>query len=383
MFESAVVKVVKVVKAVEVAGVRVTEQQQEQEALVYVDQDMPGIMRHRKGEGFSYRAADGHWLRARDPRDNAHLMRIRKLAIPPAYVDVWICPLPNGHLQAWGRDARGRKQYRYHAQWREARDQDKFDRMREFGRALPGLRKQVAHDLAGAGQGDAAPGRLHVLATLLRLLDATHIRVGNESYTRENKSYGLTTLRNRHAKVEGHRVMLRFRGKSGVWQEVALQDPRVARVVRKCQNLPGQDLFQYEEDQTLHGIGSADVNAYIREASGGDFTAKDFRTWHASVHAWALLAPRALSSTAKAADEDNAPLTLVQALQQVAARLGNTVAVCRKSYVHPMVLACAASAEWPSQGKQRAARYAIEGLDDRERGLLRFLDAAVAASSKA
>ncbi|MFT3859581.1 MAG: hypothetical protein QM742_19450 [Aquabacterium sp.] len=207
------------------------------------------------------------------------------------------------------------------------------------------------------------------------LLDATHIRVGNESYTRENKSYGLTTLRNRHAKVEGYRVSLRFRGKSGVWHDVALQDPRVAKVVRRCQNLPGQELFQYvDEEGGLHGIGSAEVNAYIREASGGDFTAKDFRTWHASVHAWALLAPQALEADKEA--QAAAP-SVVQALKQVAARLGNTVAVCRKSYVHPKVLNCATLSQWPAPNRRQILRYEIEGLDDSERGLLCLLDAAL------
>jgi DNA topoisomerase-1 len=308
---------------------------------------------------------------------------------------VWICPLPNGHLQAIGYDARGRKQYRYHPLWREVRDEDKFSRLMDFGQSLPTLRKRVQQDLALASRANGAPAREHLLATLVRLLDATHIRVGNESYTRENNSFGLTTLRNRHAKVEGHRVCLRFRGKSGVWHEVALEDPRVARVVRRCQTLPGQDLFQYaDEDGSLHGIGSAEVNTYIREASGGDFTAKDFRTWHASVHAWALLAPEPAASARQeaAAQRDNPEMaqqsqaattrTVVEALKEVAARLGNTVAVCRKSYVHPMVLACATANEWPKANKRHAARYEIDGLDDNERGLLCFLDAALAETSK-
>jgi DNA topoisomerase-1 len=347
--------------------------------LSYADQGQPGIERHVRAKGFAYRAPDGHWLSERKREDRSHLQRIRQLAIPPAYERVWICPSPDGHLQAVGYDARGRKQYRYHARWREAREQDKFSRLREFGMALPRLRQRVAIDLKASDHA-TTPQREHVLAALVRLLDTTHVRIGNESYTRENKSYGLTTLRNRHAKVRGSHVNLRFRGKSGVWHDVALEDPRVARVVRRCQNLPGQDLFQYEdEDKVLHGIGSADVNAYIREAAGGDFTAKDFRTWHASVHAWALLSP---TSSARSADPTATVPGLPQALKEVAAKLGNTVAVCRKSYVHPMVLTCAGNAAWPPDDKRRTTRYNIKGLDDNERGLLCFLEAAQLASAQ-
>lgn len=349
--------------------------------LVYVDPTQRGIERHRKGSSFAYRAPDGHWLSERDPRDRAELERIRRLAIPPAYEKVWICPLPQGHLQAIGRDARGRKQYRYHPLWRETRDRHKFDRMSEFGRALPRLRRRVSRDLRAAQKPGTPPARHHVLAALVKLLDATHLRVGNESYARENKSFGLTTLRNRHAKVEGARVTLRFRGKSGVWQDVSMEDPRVARVVRRCQSLPGQELFQCVDDDGLpHGIGSMDVNAYIREASGGDFTAKDFRTWHASVHAWALLSPSGDPSAHVTAADEPVPRSVMAALKEVASKLGNTVAVCRKSYVHPMVLRCAADTNWPRPDKRRAARYEIPGLDSNERGLLCFLDAAVAAS---
>lgn len=348
--------------------------------LVYVDPTQRGIERHRKGSSFAYRAPDGHWLSERNPRDRAELERIRKLAIPPAYEQVWICPSPQGHLQAIGRDARGRKQYRYHALWRETRDQHKFDRMSEFGRALPRLRRRVARDLRAAQRQGGAPARHHVLAALVMLLDTTHLRVGNESYARENKSYGLTTLRNRHAKVEGPRVTLRFRGKSGVWQDVTMEDPRVARIVRRCQNLPGQELFQcIDEDGLPRTIDAMEVNAYIREASGGDFTAKDFRTWHASVHAWALLSPGEKAVGMGTADEA-VPPTVMAALKEVASKLGNTVAVCRKSYVHPMVLQCATETNWPKHDRRRAARYEIRGLDGNERGLLCFLDAVLAAS---
>lgn len=333
--------------------------------LVYVDDGDEGIRRVRRGGGFAYRAPDGHWLTERSSADRATLARIRSLAIPPAYEDVWICPLPDGHLQATGRDARGRKQYRYHARWRQVRDSDKFGRMAAFGEALPGLRARVDEDLAPDGSG--APGRTAVLAALVRLLDRTRLRVGNDAYARDNRSYGLSTLRQRHVEVEGHRVRLHFRGKSGVWHDVALQDRRVARVLRRCQSLPGQALFQYTDaDGARHAIGSAEVNAYIRAVSGGDFTAKDFRTWHGSVLAWALLVPRS-------PEAEDAPL--MPALREVAKALGNTVAVCRKAYVHPEVLRCAECRQWPAW----APPAPVQGLSEDEQGLLAFLRAQVAA----
>nr|WP_240636026.1 DNA topoisomerase IB [Caldimonas tepidiphila] len=292
--------------------------------LVYVTDTQPGIRRVRRGRGFAYRLPDGRWL-----SDPAELDRIRRLAIPPAYQEVWICPDPRGHLQATGRDSRGRKQYRYHPQWRLHRDADKFERMRAFGAALPRIRRRVERDLARAGRGK--PDRNTVLATLVRLLDTTLVRIGNDEYARQNHSYGLTTLRRRHAALEGSVLRLRFRGKHGVMHEVALEDPRVARVVRRCQAMPGQELFHYpDQDGQSHPIGSAEVNAYLREAAQADFTAKDFRTWHATVHALALM-------TAPCAEGAQRP-TAMQILREVAGRLGNTVAVCRKSYVHPGVL---------------------------------------------
>jgi DNA topoisomerase-1 len=298
--------------------------------LVYVTDEMPGLRRLRRGESFVYRGADGRAL-----RDAAELDRIRRLAIPPAYTDVWICPLAHGHLQATGRDARGRKQYRYHAEWRMARDADKFARMLEFGAVLPRIRRRVRADLKQRiGE---HPGRTPVLAALVRLLDTTLMRVGNDEYARTNKSYGLTTLRNRHAAVRGSTLKLRFRGKHGIVHEVALEDPRVARIARRCQSMPGQDLFEYaDESGAIRGVGSADVNAYLREASGADFTAKDFRTWHATVHALELVR-QSLSGAAAQRRTAN------EILAVVAARLGNTVAVCRKAYVHPGVLELAVS----------------------------------------
>jgi DNA topoisomerase-1 len=329
--------------------------------LVYTNDERPGIRRLRKGEGFAYRTPEG-----RAVRDKATLERIRKLAVPPAYEDVWICPDPRGHLQATGRDARGRKQYRYHPQWRVARDADKFERMLEFGAVLPRIRKRVESDLA-ARVGDR-PRRETVLATLVRLLDTTLVRVGNDEYARTNGSYGLTTLRNRHAAVEGSTLRLRFRGKSGVLHEVTLEDPRVARVVRRCQAMPGQDLFTYEdEDGTTRSVGSADVNDYIRETSGAGFTAKDFRTWHGTVHALALWAEQMAAEAASR-------LSANQVLAEVARRLGNTVAVCRKAYVHPRVLEVLATQEAEAAAELAARPHPRrEGLESPERRLLAFL----------
>jgi len=327
--------------------------------LVWVSDASPGIRRLRQGDAFAYVGSDGKRIRAK-----AELERIRRLAIPPAYEQVWICPLANGHLQATGRDARGRKQYRYHAEWRIAKDQHKFDRMLEFGAVLPKIRKRVHADLAAPV--GTMPRRETVLATIVRLLDTTYVRIGNEEYARENKSFGLTTLRSRHAAVSGTTLKLRFRGKSGKEHEVALDDPRVARVVRRCQAMPGQDLFQYvDEDGAPHGVGSADVNGYIREAAGADFTAKDFRTWHGTAHALALWfenceLEKARRSSAK------------ELLAEVARRLGNTVAVCRKSYVHPRVVEVLAG-ELDDGLRAALAVAKKRGLDAHERRLLAFL----------
>jgi len=305
---------------------------------VYVSPTLPGLARVRSGEKkFRYRQADGQWVKDPDEID-----RINRLAIPPAYTDVWICPLPNGHLQATGLDARGRRQYRYHPEWRQQRDEGKFEHMQAFGRVLPRIRTRVARDLAAHRTGKPLTRAL-VLATLVRLLDTTYLRVGNEEYASSNRSYGLTTLRTRHARLKGSQLTLRFRGKSGVQQEVELNDPRVARVVRHCQQLPGQELFQYEdEDGTPRTVGSSDVNDYLREithtaagAVGEHFTAKDFRTWHGTTQALELT--RLACTPSDAAD---IPLrySAKAILTEVARQLGNTPAVCKKSYVHPAVL---------------------------------------------
>jgi DNA topoisomerase-1 len=293
--------------------------------LVYVNDEMPGITRIRNGRSFRYRDAQGQWIR--DPEEIA---RIRKLAIPPAYTDVWICPRPDGHIQATGVDARGRKQYRYHPEWSAQRNENKFERMEAFGRALPRIRARVARDLVPArGQ---PPGRRLVLATLVRLLDTTFVRVGNDEYAKQNGSYGLTTLCNPHARVRGSVLQLHFRGKSGVMHEVSLDDPQVALVVRQCQQLPGQDLFQYvDENGQTHAIGSGDVNDYLAEIAGERFTAKDFRTWHGTVQALELTRLMCCS-------EGGESYSLKRILAPVSKLLGNTPAVCRKSYIHPAVI---------------------------------------------
>jgi DNA topoisomerase-1 len=281
------------------------------------------IRRVRVGKGFGYIDARGKKV-----SDDAELRRIRALAIPPAWTDVRICSYPNGHLQATGRDAKRRKQYRYHPRWRQVRDETKFGRMIAFAEALPSIRARVAKDAA-------LPGlpREKILAVVTQLLERTLIRVGNEEYARQNRSYGLTTLRGKHVEVQGPKMSFRFRGKSGKDHVIDVRDRRLAAVIRRCQELPGQELFQYVgEDGALHGIESADVNAYVREAAGVDFSAKDFRTWYGT-----LLAARALGERVSA----GAPRQkhVVAAISWVAEKLGNTPSVCRKSYVHPAVIA--------------------------------------------
>lgn len=336
-------------------------------ALVYVSDDTPGWRRVKRGHSFGYVDQQG-----RPVKDEAQLARIRSLAIPPAYTDVWICPRPTGHLQATGRDARGRKQYRYHALWHEHQGQSKFERLRHFGRVLPAIRRRVQRDLAQPGL-----PRSKVLAALVRLLDTTYLRIGNDEYAKQNGSFGLTTLRRKHAAVRGSVLKLSFRGKSGVEQEVAVEDARLARIVRRCQELPGQALFHYlDDDGQVHGIDSADVNDYLREMAGDDFSAKDFRTWHASALALERLLPCELPHTKR-------ELTVLtkQVIGEVAAHLGHTIAVCRKSYVHHAVLRSfeRGCLEQLCQVKERGAR----GLLARERSLLALMAAEQAAERKA
>lgn len=294
--------------------------------LRFASDASPGIRRRRNGAGFVYLRPDGKPL-----RDRATLDRIRRLAIPPAYQQVWICPDPRGHIQATGRDARGRKQYRYHADWRGVRDQDKFQRMRDFGRALPALRRRLRADLARPGLPPAK-----VLAAVVALLESTLVRIGNAEYRRDNGSYGLTTLRDRHVRFLPHgRARFSFRGKSGQAQELELDDARLVRVVRRCQDLPGQQLFQFlDPDGKAQPIDSGQVNDYLREAMGSEFSAKDFRTWGATLRALVLLTGTALPQPAS---ERACAACTAAVIRQVASELRNTPAVCRKSYIHPAV----------------------------------------------
>lgn len=326
--------------------------------LRYVSDAEPGYVRRRCGNGFAYFDSRGRRL-----RDARTLARIRALAIPPAYADVWICRSADGHLQATGRDRRGRKQYRYHAAWRVARDGNKFERTIAFAEALPALRRRIARDLRERGV-----HRDKVLATILRLLDRTQARVGNEEYARANGSFGLSTLRNRHARVRGDEVRLVFRGKSGRRHEVALSDARVAAVVRRCRDLPGQRLFQYLDGGRLHHVTSTDVNAYLRDAAHGDFTAKDFRTWSAT-----LIVARELLAE-DAAEPRSARLKA--AVGAAAAALGNTPAVCQRAYVHPAVLeAVDGAAARRLRGIRERTPRGRAGIDRDERAVLRYLRA--------
>jgi DNA topoisomerase I len=291
--------------------------------LRHVSDDYPGITRHKARHGFDYRDRGGALI-----GDFATLRRIKALAIPPAWVDVWICPSPNGHIQATGRDARGRKQYRYHPRWRETRDETKYGRMLMFSRALPQIRARVDADLRRHGL-----PRERVLAAIVRLLELTLFRIGNVEYSKTNKSYGLTTLRDRHAVIAGDEIRLSFRGKSGVRHEGRITDRRLARIVKNCRDLPGYELFQYvNHDGTRHTLDSTDVNQYLRGISGEDITAKDFRTW-----AGTQLAATALQQLSALDSEALAKSTIVRAVEQVAKHLGNTVAVCRKCYIHPAI----------------------------------------------
>jgi DNA topoisomerase I len=296
----------------------------EEAGLRYVSDDQPGYTRKRKGDDFEYFDTDGKRI-----RDETRLLRLRRLAIPPAYTDVWICPRANGHIQATGRDARGRKQYRYHERWREARDENKYERMVVFGKALPKIRRRVNKDLAQRGL-----PRSKVLATVVQLLERTFIRVGNDEYAKQNRSFGLTTMRNQHVDVKGETLKFRFKGKSGVSHEVDVSDRRLAKIIRQLQDLPGQEVFQYVNgDGKVRDITSQDVNDYLREITGEEFTAKDFRTWAGTV-----LAAMALNAQEKFENKTQAKKNVKDAISAVSKILGNTPTVCRKCYVHPDVL---------------------------------------------
>lgn len=296
----------------------------EEAGLRYVSDDRPGYTRKAKGDDFDWLDADGEPI-----RDEQRLLRIKRLAIPPAWTEVWISPSTNGHIQATGRDARGRKQYVYHDRWREVRDENKYDRIISFGKTLPKIRRRIARDLK-------LPGlpRNKVLATVVQLLERTFIRIGNEEYARENKSFGLTTMKDRHVEVKGAKLRFRFRGKSGREHEVDVTDRHIAKIISKLQDLPGQDLFQYVDDDGKVGdISSQDVNEYLREITGEDFSAKDFRTWAGTVLTAIALNAREQFETPKQAKSN-----INTAIKAVAKILGNTPAICRKCYVHPAVL---------------------------------------------
>jgi len=334
--------------------------------LRYVSDTAPGIRRRRAAKGFRYLDANGKAV-----RDEATLARIRRLAIPPAWEDVWICTRDDGHLQATGRDARGRKQYRYHPQWREVRDETKYGRMAAFGRALPRIRRRVQRDVA-------LPGltREKILATCVRLLETTFIRVGNEEYAKENASFGLTTLRTRQVKVNGSKIRFQFRGKSGVEHEIELEDRSMAAIVKRVRELPGQELFQYvDEDGTRRVVDSADVNAYIREAAGGEFTSKDFRTW-----AGTLLAARALRDAGAFESKANAARNVNEAIASVAKLLGNTKAVCRKCYVHPAVIDAYLEGRLLGAPRGERALIALLGRKQPREPLARLLRRSLVAS---
>jgi DNA topoisomerase-1 len=327
--------------------------------LRYVQDDRPGIRRIRAGRGFRYVGAAG-----RPIRDARTLRRIQRLAIPPAYTDVWICPDPRGHVQATGRDSRGRKQYRYHARWREVRDELKFDRMLAFARALPRIRRRVRRDLARHGL-----PRAKVVAAIVQLLADTCIRVGNEEYARANRSYGLTTLRDSHVRVRGDDVRFEFRGKRGKLHRCRLRDRAMARVVARCQSLPGAELFQYVDGRgRRHSVGSADVNAYVRRASSDQFSAKDFRTWSGT-----MIAARALASAKAARSPSERRRAVLAALDEVAETLNNTRAVCRKYYVHPRLLEAFEDRGLPASFGS-AGRWSKQGdLTALERAVVAFL----------
>lgn len=318
--------------------------------LRYVRDDQPGITRHKAGKGFFYRDAGGERITS-----ERTLQRIRSLAIPPTWTDVWVCPSANGHLQATGRDAKGRKQYRYHPKWREVRDENKYEHMIAFGEALPGIRARVDADLGQRGL-----PKDKVLAAIVRLLETTLIRIGNDQYARENKSFGLTTMRDRHVDVNGSTVEFTFTGKAGIDHEIALRDRRLARIVKRCQDLPGQDLFQYlDEEGNRQTVKSDDVNAYLRQITGQDFTAKDFRTWAGTV-----LAAEALAGFEEVDSEAGSKSNVVQAIESVSARLGNTPSVCRTCYVHPAVIDAYLEGQTVETIKQRADTELAENLGE-------------------
>ena len=340
-------------------------------SLRYVTDDRPGISRRRNGAAFQYIDPSGKVIR--DPEE---LQRIKSLAIPPAWREVWICPIRNGHLQATGRDAKGRKQHRYHSRWREVRDENKYGRILAFAKALPLIRQRVDGDLQ-------LPGlpRDKILATVVRLLETSHIRVGNEEYARQNKSFGLATLRNRHVNVSGSTIRFEFRGKSGVEHALDINDRRLARIIKRCQDLPGYELFKYIDDDGEHRtIDSTDVNDYIRRIAGEDFSTKDFRTWAGTV-----LAARALREFETAASDSESKRNIVEAIESVAKKLGNTKAVCRKCYIHPAIIQSYTDGSLLRALRRRFKKEINDslGLHPEEAAVVKLLKAGITSDSKA
>ncbi len=336
--------------------------------LRYVSDEQPGYTRARRSKKFVYFDTEENEI-----RDEARILRLNRLAIPPAYTDVWICPSPNGHIQATGRDDRGRKQYRYHERWREQRDENKYEKMVVFGQALPKIRRRINRDLKRRGL-----PRDKVVATVVQLLERTFIRIGNAEYAKENKSFGLTTMRNHHIKVRGNTVRFRFRGKSGQEHDIDTEDARVARIIKKLQELPGQEIFQYvDETDERHKVSSDDVNQYLREIAGEDFTAKDFRTWAGTV-----MAAMALQHQEAFENKSQAKKNIKNAITAVAKVLGNTPAVCRKCYVHPAVLESYLDGNL-IEGLRKRTEKTLEGsldsLRSEEAALLAFLRERLAA----
>jgi DNA topoisomerase-1 len=330
----------------------------EEAGLRYVSDEQPGYTRKRKGDDFEYFDTEGKRI-----RDETRLLRLKRLAVPPAYTDVWICPAPNGHIQATGRDARGRKQYRYHERWRETRDENKYARMVVFGKALPKIRRRVNRDLKRRGL-----PREKVLATVVQLLERTFIRIGNEEYAKENKSFGLTTMRSHHVEATATKLKFSFRGKSGIKHEVDVTDRRLAKIIRQLQDLPGQEVFQYvDEEGEKRKVTSEDVNEYLRDITGDDFTAKDFRTWAGTV-----LAAMALNAQDAFENKTQAKKNIKDAITAVAKILGNTPTVCRKCYVHPAVLETYLNGAMIEGLKQKTADTL-----ERKRGDLKLEESAV------
>lgn len=334
--------------------------------LRHVSDEQPGIRRETSGKGFRYREPSGKVV-----HDAETLKRIKSLVIPPAWKNVWICTNPNGHLQATGRDERGRKQFRYHPRWREIRDETKYARMIAFARSLPKIRRRVKKDM----RLPALP-RAKVLATIVRLLEVSLIRVGNDEYARQNDSFGLTTLRNKHVDVRGSALRFHFRGKAGKWHDVDIQDRHIAKIVERCQDLPGQELFQFvDDDGSRRDVRSEDVNEYIREVTGQDFTAKDFRTWAGTV-----LAAMALRNFEKFQTKAQAKKNVVAAIDAVAKKLGNTAAVCKKCYIHPHVLDSYLEGSLADALQQRAK--SLQGLPADEAAVLVLLQKRLSLEEK-